>query len=45
LHARAPIKNDAEVLIEGILGDIEEIGIIEGLMLRAPQFPENYLSS
>jgi hypothetical protein len=29
-----PIKNDAKVLIEGFLGDIEEIGIIEGLMLE-----------
>ena len=29
-----PIKNDARVLIEGFLGDIEEIGIIEGLMLE-----------
>ena len=28
------IKNDAKVLIEGFLGDIEEIGIIEGLMLE-----------
>jgi len=29
-----PIENDAKVLFEGFLGDIEEIGIIEGLMLE-----------
>lgn len=29
-----PSKNDAKVLIEGFFGDIESLGIIEGVMLE-----------
>lgn len=29
-----PTENDAKVLIEGFLGDIEALGIIEGVMLE-----------
>jgi len=29
-----PTENDAKVLIEGFLGDIESLGIIEGVMLE-----------
>ena len=29
-----PSENDAKVLIEGFLGDIESLGVIEGVMLE-----------